>query len=218
MNKIKTFAVLVLIAVIALVGLDLTIHAGDAGATNKGDLLFFNRYFTTSRTPITDLNTLTGSGSSGTSGQIRINDGTDWESKTCSGAFTLASTGVATLSVNVVGTNNIIDNTVSSADILNGTIAATDLASSAVTSPKIAIANVQATNLFTNTVSLIIAAGTVSNTATVESGSVLLSVFPRIGFSNDYTITNTVFSGTSWIVNTDAHPADMTVDGLFIRP
>jgi hypothetical protein len=141
MKNIKGFMVLVLIAFIALAGAHFTMHAGEVNAANPSDSNFKGRY-TTSVT-ITNLEEMVGSGSTGSSGQIKIHDGTDseWKTVTASGSSsgTLASTGALVLTqvVNTIGTNNIIDNTVSSADILNGTIAADDVSAAAINSPKL---------------------------------------------------------------------------------
>lgn len=100
----------------------------------------------------------------------------------------------------------------------------TTITASAVLSSMIAIANVQASNMFINTVTLVIEAGTVTNAVAVEAGSILIYALPSSGFSNVVGITNVSYGGgveaaNMFRVDTDAYGvADRIVDTLWIRP
>jgi len=194
MKKLGLFACLVAMALAGMVGYMLTIHAGEVNATNKGDLLFYNRYFTTSKTPISDLDKLIGSSATGTSGQIRINDGTDFESKTVSGLFTLASTGVATgtladakvwignsageaVAVTPSGAWTITNGGVSTLGA-NAVSAASMIAANVVDSSEINDNAVGLAQFNVNTVNVEVAASGTSGTATVTAGSGILGFYP----------------------------------------
>jgi len=220
MKKIGVFACLMVMAFMTSVGIYLTMHAGEVSATSvtkQAVPLLKNRYGITA-TP-EELNKM--DGVTATTAELNYVDGVTSAIQTQLDAKTGTSLADAKAYVGNAGTalaqNISLINDVTGTMINTGVINAT-IPASTITSSMIAIANVQASNLFTNTVSLVIAAGTTTNSVAVESGSVLLSVFPRLGVSNDYTITNAVYSGGNFTVDTDAHPADMTVDGLFIRP
>jgi hypothetical protein len=101
----------------------------------------------------------------------------------------------------------IVDNTVSSNDILNGTVAAIDIATGALT----------ATDALTNTVTAWVLDSQIGNEVTVESGSILIDTQLVSGFSNDVTLTKSIFVGTTWIINTDAGGGQV-INGIFWRP
>ena len=210
-KKIAVSALLMVMAFITMVGMHLTMHAGEVSAEVPGDSNMRGRYGTLSTTPIDDLNKLNGI-SSNVQDQIdAAGTGTLADTK----IFIGSSAGTATAqtvgtghSLTNAGAMTHIPNTVSSTDILNGTIAALDMASDAVSAPK----------LFKNVVSLVIELGAIGNNLTIPSGSFPMSWLPVSGFSNDYTITSFTNTGTTLFVNTDAHPADMIANIVLIMP
>ena len=120
--------------------------------------------------------------------KIIIGDGDgEGAAQTMSGAITISNTGDTTLQPDEVLSSNI------------------------------AIANVQASDIFFNTVVGTIPIDELGTQVTVESGSILIQTQKVAGFSNDVTLTNSTFSGTTWIINTDAGQGEI-VWGLFIRP
>lgn len=235
MKRIGTFALCLLVALVAFVSTDLTIHSGEVGATSvtkQAVSLLKNRYGITS-TPeeinildgatltVTELNYVDGVTSAiqtqldakttSTLADTKVfigNSGSLAVAQSLSGLFTITNAGVATMAVNQVGTNNIIDNTVSSADILNGTIADTDLAVNAVT----------ATKIITNTVTVTVTAPATGTQVAVEPGSILLNWQPVSGFSNAVTVTKFVLASDTLIVNTDVGSANGVINAVLIRP
>jgi hypothetical protein len=226
MSKTKGFLALVLIAVMALVGLDLTIHAGEALSTNKGDLLFFNRYFTTSRTPITDLNELIGSGTAGTSGQVKVHDGTDYEPQTITAsglaAGTLSSSGALALTGTLADAKVWIGNSGGEAVAVTPSGDATITNAGVVT---LAVNSVSAPQLFTNTDTITIASEQTGIDTLLPAGAILLSLDKISGWNNTVTITKSLIDTTSGsslenylILNTDAQSAARVVNATYMMP
>lgn len=131
MSKIKGFMALVLIGVMALVGLNLTMHAGEVTAVVQGDSNFKNRYVgLVSTTPITDINQLNGvtsnvqdqidAAGTGTLADTKIFIGSAAgvaTAQSLSGDITITNAGVATLGADAVESANIVDNAVTDSDL-----------------------------------------------------------------------------------------------------
>lgn len=136
MKRRKGFVVMVLIAVIALVGMHLTIHSGELNAEVPGDSNMRGRYQTESTTPITDLNTLNGVNSN-VQDQL---DATTSSSLADTKAYIGNSAGLA-VAQNISLVNDIVG-TMDNSGVINGAIPA-----STITSAMIAIANVQSSDI-----------------------------------------------------------------------
>jgi hypothetical protein len=219
MNRIYGFVVLVLIAFIGIVGLGLTLNAGDALSTNKGDLLFFNRYFTTSRTPIGDIDSLNGI-SSNVQDQLDAKTSTSladtkaWVGNSAGLAVaqnislvndivgTMDNSGAinTTVSASTITSAMIVDNTVASDDITNGTITDTDMG-------------------WLKEV-LVIASGATSNTtaaSAVYNGTLLVQ--PWQNETNAYIInTSLAATGVATVVVNAALGADFQVQVIRTKP
>jgi hypothetical protein len=135
--------------------------------------------------------------------------------KAMSGKVAITNAGVTTLP-DTTDANIFVSNAVSMQSVtMSGDATIANSGALTIGSNKIDV-----TRLFYNTVTLVIAAGTAVNSVAVEAGSLLIDTQPSAGFSNDYTLIESgpsVITG-SWLVRTDAHPADMIVNGVFIRP
>jgi hypothetical protein len=110
---------------------------------------------------------------------------------------------------------NDVTATMTNSGIFNATIPA-----STITSEMIGIANVHASDVFTNTVTGSVAGGQTGMDIVVESGSILVDTQKISGFSNDITLNASyIGAANTWIINVSAHGATPTVvNGIFWRP
>jgi hypothetical protein len=224
MKRIGIFAVLMVMAFMTMAGLHLTFHAGEVDAVVQGDSNFRNRYVgTVSTTPITDINQLNG---------VTSNVQTQLDAKTTSSLadtkiFVGSAAGTATAQnleiINDV-TGLITNGGLINAAIPSSTVTSAMIVDGAILSADIAIANVQASDMFLNTVTATVVGGQTGIDTIVEAGSILIDTQLIAGFSNDVTLNKsnavTIGDGTvQWIVNVSSHTTtSRIVNGIFLRP